>query len=228
MESESGVVLLETVLTMPFYMLMTACLFWVADLCLTHTVLVSGEHLRIWERGTRHLNGTVTPGDEVFSFLAKGTSERHEFQTGQSDFMDSSISVEQAGSWGKKTTGHATVKVRRSGWSWFTEDWIVHTLFGPTFGRSAEVETGGAEAVEMTARRSRGGDVLDGYLLSRNADTGEREVRRVTFYSGNKWHEIYGGIWEDGVMEPAAVSGDVPGTVTEYVRPEAAYLRWSE
>ena len=66
--AERGVVMMETILTLPIYLIMLAGLFWLGELCLARMAFSQGENLRLWENGLRHPFSPVAERD-LFYFL---------------------------------------------------------------------------------------------------------------------------------------------------------------
>ena len=221
--SDSGVVLLETILTLPVYLVILASLFWLGELCLTRLTLTHGERLRLWEVG----NWNVHSGrklKEVFGFLDQGTSNRSAVVTGVSDFTEdfSSHKTKSAYNWGQVIEGHAEVRVRRSEWSWGIAELAVNHLWSS----NGNQEIQGASAFSINARTNNSGEELTSLGLFRTGE-GAREGGSLYVNSRN-WNNMYLGTWEEFVIPPerAAYDGRRAQDVTAYNR-HASYVRWS-
>ena len=65
---EQGVVMMETILSLPIYFVLLAGVFWLGDFCIARLTLNHGQKVRLWESGNRHSSAIVN-GNDIFYFM---------------------------------------------------------------------------------------------------------------------------------------------------------------
>ena len=231
--NNSGVILMETLLTLPVYLVMLAGLFWLGELCATRNTLIQGERLRIWEAGTRSISGQTIPSfgsRGLFFFLPETRADaRSATVTGASDFKlyhntaggaaegvkreDSSLQ------WGWLQSGYAKINTRRSNWSWTIADFSNKSVWNVRSGDPHDVF--GANRKELIAR----GNLLDplsSAVFFRQGDGGRTGDN--SYVGSNEYQNIYGESW------PANLTMENQGSasaISTYSR-NKNYVTWSE
>ncbi|MBR7138798.1 MAG: hypothetical protein IKD44_04570 [Lentisphaeria bacterium] len=207
---EEGVVLMETVIALPLYLILLAGLFWLGEVCLAKLSFTSGENLRLWEEDSRHVSSPVQE-KTLFPFLA---SDGRISTTG-SLFVFEKSAPSQTTAWGRKITGKSTMMTRRSDWSW-------------QVNRTALAAMGVEEGMPG---RNQEISSSDRQILKRSNYSGRYRIYTAGTDSGNLWLNEYGTRWELGdgsVIEPPAME-DTPRIVRLYNggSRNANYNQWS-
>ena len=116
MKQDYGAVMMETILSLPVYIIMLAGIFWLGELAMARLALVSGENFALWQISNRHDGNTIP---DFFSFMSNMNSSQEEVITRaamqQNQFSTTDNAA--ANSWGKVIHGHSTISTRRSDWS---------------------------------------------------------------------------------------------------------------
>ena len=135
-KNDRGVILLETLLTLPVYLVMLAGLFWLGELCMARLTLTHAERLRLWEKGNWNDHSEIKEAD-IFHFLSRGTGNPPALVTGESDFSDTFAGTSAANDWGNLVSGRAKeLKTRRSEWSWGITEFMRKNLWRDLPGSS--------------------------------------------------------------------------------------------
>ena len=177
---EKGAVMLETVVVLPFYLILLAGLFWLGELCMTGLSFTSGENLRLWEEGFRHSH---TPAAErsLFPFLSGGNADA--MVSGGSSFSFRRSGEVQTGTWGSVVTGKSSMKLRRSGWSYNVTGSALAAL---------GVEAGAPAREEKIVNDN------DRQLLKRNSFNGRYGIYTAGTGNGSLWQKEYNTPWRLG------------------------------
>lgn len=210
---DRGTVMLETVLTLPVYLIMLAGLFWLGELCVARLAFTSGENLRLWEQGLRH-PFTPVPERSVFSFLPT-LSSTDQLVTGSGNFNFSRTSPPQTGGWGIGIAGTASMLTRRSDWSWAVNQGALNAL-----GSQMNVSQTNLPVRNTTSR----------LLLNRNVFVGRRLVYNAGTNNGLFWQGEYSARWTVGSATIQPPHFDTPINVSLYnggIR-NVNYNQWSE
>ena len=211
--------MMETLLSLPLYLVMLAGLFWLGELCVARLTLTHAERMRLWEQGNRN-DHTEKPETEIFGFLAYGTTNRPVLVTGESAFAPSFSADLAANSWGSMISGSATIKTRRSEWSWGIVK-SVKNLWSEAANSNVD---DGENEVPMKARVDANGNSLSSTVLFRSKYDGGRAT---SDWSGStKWNSIYLGKWEDFVVPVVPAGVENAKSLYEYNR-NSYYLSWS-
>lgn len=196
--AERGVVMMETILTLPIYLIMLAGLFWLGELCLARMAFSQGENLRLWENGLRHPFSPVAERD-LFYFLPELNSG-DEVVTGSGLFRFSRTSPAQSGGWGVGISGEASAETNRSDWS-----------FGLNNGALAVLGQAGS-----SLRRLRITDSTVKHLLNRNDYYGRNMIYTAGRDSGTLWKNEYEAVWTVGTETIRMPSGGQARAVRLY------------
>lgn len=212
-----GVVMMETLLTLPLYLILLACLFWLGEVCLAKVTLVQSANLRLWEGSTQHTIGQI-PEVLLFHFLPEIAGA--DVVTGRSGFafavrVNSSNDGTATAGWGRRRAGNGSVTLRRSAWSWSVNSFALNLL--PTVATlPANVNQG------MTSRQTPN-------LLSRNSYTNRQNIYGNGTNDGASWKTHYRMTWNlgttVGTINPA--SGGNYVRVTLYGARDGSYVGWS-
>ena len=214
--SDRGLVMMETMFALPVYFIMLALLFWLGDMCMTRLALSNSERLRLWESGNWNNSGTTNIGN-VFYFLVSGTTPDR-MATSFSDFNSTFATVTTTGlGWGRIQSGRASVNTRASLWSWGISQVMMNSFPAGTGAPAAN------SAQPVRGRINNAGTPLDSAAMFRNTSNGGRGGR--TSYSGSaKWNEIYLEKWGSVIVPPSAGSG--AKALAPYTR-NSYYVSWS-
>lgn len=114
-KQEHGVIMMETILSLPIYIIMLAGLFWLGELAMTRIALANGENFALWEESNRHTAKSIP---DFFSFMSSMNSSEAEVVTKVSEQSDNFSRADGVTPpWGKIITGYSVVSTRRSEWS---------------------------------------------------------------------------------------------------------------
>lgn len=236
--------MMETLLSLPLYLVMLGGLFWLGERCLTRLTLTHGERLRLWEKGNWN-SSYEQPAENIFHFLSPGTGSRPGTVTGYSGFnfeitqqttceaykTDDNSEEEKKYGWGSQVSGHAEITIRRSLWSWGLDHFMLNNLWSG--GKKWNID--GENAVTMYARTTSDGSSVDSLMLFRRGD-GRREgkisYQASSTNGSNEWNKIYLGEWGDFIKPEKPTDRqdrlvDPSGPVDPYTR-NSYYVRWSE
>ena len=223
--------MMETVLTLPLYIVMIASLFWLGELCLGRLALTHGERLRLWENSDRYIDQNAfvdlfNPVEGVFWFLPNQTATRNDVSTGVSLARDSfPLMQKTANGWGQIHSGNLQIDSRRSLWSWGIENFFRRNLWNFSAVNTNSIL--GSDILKIVAR----GNVenpLDSSLLSRQAylwtsnDSTHRENDN-SYKDSLGWITISQGRWDDFVRP--TVTGANSHRISSYSR---VYEAWSQ
>ena len=223
-KNDQGVIMLETLLSLPLYIVMLACLFWLGELCMTRLTLTNAERLRLWEKGNWN-DHSEKAETEIFRFLSFGTIVQPVIVTGESDFSNTFAATLSANNWGNLISGYATVNTRRSVWSWGITDFAKRNLWSGTGANASD----GTDTLLMRSRVNTDDNSLPLTMFFRAGDGGRKvdlsngAPRTSNWDNSTNWHSIYLGRWENAVV-PENV-GSASG-VRVYNR-NSFYLNWS-
>ena len=181
-----GVVMMESILTLPIYIILLACVFYLGELCLSRLSLTHGERLRLWESGLRHTDNSVAVNDIFYFSLPGNTFIGITALSPVTNFR----SEPSSNGWGEIRTGKASINTRRSLWSWEANVSAENTT---SYGSST---TPPRNTLQMSSRdRNSIGNWSNVQLLSR-ASSERRENNDDEFYEDNDWQDIYLERWD--------------------------------
>ena len=219
---DSGVVMMETILVLPIYLVILSGLFYLGEMCLIRLGLTNGERLRLWEHSSQHTISQVASRNVFWNMESINNAD---VVAGVSDIGFSQVNGSNIG-WGQIISGNSTLNVRRSDWSHDVETSIL------------SLWRKGGNSSNQTMNVVAGGTVdqpLINSLLSRQSYAG-----RSAIYSSLKQND--GNIWEQEYLPPwfmvkngttYTITPDSKGT-SYSIRPynggvrNANYVRWSE
>ena len=242
-----GVVLMETVIILPLYLIVLAGIFWLGEMCLIRQGLCTAEQLRLWESGTRH-NLSQIDQSQIFWEFPIGTGTRSTLTTGvdgltanhtEGDdpprilpgFNDTPTSTL---GWGTEKNGFVQLNTRRSEWSWGIADFARRSLWNDSLGAVSEEEEirAGRDVMTMQSRASGNGNPQSVNLyFRREVDDGNRASS--TPYSGDppQWNSIYLEKWDSFAADdlPEMKSGEkTAAELTEYGDRNSNFNDWSD
>lgn len=195
-KNERGVVMMETILMLPVYLIIFGGLFWLGDLCLARLAFTEGETLRMWEEGLRH-PFTPVPERTIFSFLpAIGPGQ---VLTGTGSFTFTRTTPPQTGGWGVGIAGNSSMLTRNSDWSWGATEGALRAL-------------GEKNTVERELKTTGAGKIL----LSRNDYSGRQSIYYDGKDNGTFWENEYGAVWTVGGAKIQLPSCGTPKSVPIY------------
>ena len=235
-QNVAGTIMMETVFTLPIYIVMLACLFWLGEICLGKLTLTHGERLRLWESGTRHISAAnfinFSGSDGIFHSFPNSTTARDAMVTGISLSEQTFSSTETANNWGQISTGHMQVSVRRSMWSWGISDSFRRNLWNDE--REYAFDIDGRNAWRMLARSRYNGTSqvpLDSSILSRRSyswsasDTYHRKEDN-SYNNSSGWARIANSNWGT-IISPDAITTTTPiNAIDSYFR-NNSFEGWS-
>lgn len=212
-----GVVMMETLLTLPLYLILLACLFWLGEVCLAKLTLVQSANLRLWEGSTQHAIAPIA-GNALFDFLPGITGA--EVVTGRTGFafavsVNSSNDGTATAGWGRRRAGNGSVTLRRSNWSWGVNSSALGLL-------STGVTLPANSNLGMVSRQTPN-------LLSRNSYIGRQNIYGIGTNDGASWKTHYRMTWNlgtVGTIDPA--DGGAYAGVTLYGARDVSYVTWSQ
>lgn len=218
-KNASGVIMMETLLSLPVYMLLLACLFWLGELCLVKLALTSGENLRLWENGIRYPI-TFVAEEDIFYFSPSISDAEVVTGRGGFNFIPADASSLD---WGTRTSGRAQINTKRSSWSWGINNFISN------FTNSGNNYIAPGAEEQLMISRGTIDNPLNGYVLSRAAYARRDGIYERGTDSGSAWKTEYLSTWNLGVagtISPVA-QGDY-ARVDRYGSRVADYVTWSE
>lgn len=178
---------METLLTLPIYIVTLVGIFWLGEVALARLALTSGERLSLWENSNRH-SRAILPIREVFYFLPQQTTRRSDLITGSSVNTNIFPRTPTARAWGQQVRGRMDVYTRRSAWSWESTDFINTQLWNqstPNAGRNREL---------MFARSDAADNPLSSTILA-VADNDAGRANNASYNSSVNWDAIYRATW---------------------------------
>ena len=213
--NDAGVIMMETILSLPIYIILLACVFYLGELCLSRLTLTHGERLRLWESGLRHSPTPVADRD-IFYFSNLGNTF---INTSSFSTVNSFSSTSSSNGWGQIRTGKASLQTQRSLWSWGANVSAENTT---SYGSST---TPARNTMLMSSRdRDNAGNWSNVQLFSRTASTGRTNLYFTDDQRDDKeWLAIYQGKWKS-----FGPSGQSATTLSLYDRINTFYLNWSK
>ena len=223
-KNDHGVIMLETLITLPVYLVMLAGLFWLGELCLARLTLTGAERLRLWERGNRN-DPTDTAERTIFKFLASGTAVPPDLVTGESGFAHTFSPSTAANNWGSRISGYATIGTRRSTWSWGIADFVGKKLW------SSVGDAPGGIKLAMKARVTAAEKSQPSMMLFRSGNDDRRgdliqsinSPWRSNWDNSVGWNAVYLGNWDNFIVP----RGGGATRIKQYNR-NSYYLAWSK
>ena len=201
-----GLIMMETLITLPIYIVMLAGLFWLGETALVRLVMVDGENFTLWQAGNRH-GGSGAP--YIFWFL---DNTKDGVMTAKADIKSNSFTPNSnAYGWGETNSGRLVGRIKRSVWSLGAGE-AVRTYFTETSGP----EPAGKEFADILGKS---GDLK---IFSRAGD-GSR-AGSSSYDGSTVWHSIALGSW-DGLINPDSSGSSY--SISAYNR-NGSYVGWSE
>ena len=205
-KEQSGVIMMETLLTLPFYIVLLAGLFWLGEVSLARLTFVEAENFTLWANGNRHDSAPLALQRFFWSFDPDGdVTIKAGIKSDNFGTPDNS-----ANGWGEINQGNLVGQTKRSNWSWGAADF--HRVLYPEISSG---ETAGKDFEESAAR---GGNVK---ILSRS--NGGARSGTGSYANSVGWNNIYLGSWQ-GIVSPA--SAGVAHAISAYTR-NSNYVNWS-
>ena len=225
-----GVIMMETLLVLPVYIVVLSGLFWLGEVSLTRLALTHGERLLLWQTGNRN-GGSEVPASEVFRFLQSSSAQNKLGVVGSYSGFEGTSAQDKtaAAGWGRILSMYATVDLTRSAWSFGSSDFIVGSFFSgirknavsqnlQVLARSKE-ENGKDTSLPSMVLFRRG----DG---KRKSDLDSSSPKKSSWSENTRWNQIYLGSWGDFIKEPQS-QGNPSSAVISYSR-DNSYVDWSE
>lgn len=224
-----GVVMMETLLTLPLYLILLACLFWLGEVCLAKLTLVQSANLRLWEGSTQHAIAPIAENN-LFDFLPGINGA--DVVTGRSGFafavrVNSSNDGATAAGWGRRRAGNGNITLRRSNWSWGVNSSALGLL-------STGVTLPANSNLGMVSRQTPN-------LLSRNSYAGRQNIYTFTWNrDGTNRGRNEAGVWQNEFLRGWNFGNDqlniTPGLSERYRnlplynggRRFASFVTWSQ
>ena len=201
-----GVIMMETLLSLPIYIVMLAGLFWLGESAMARVSLIDGERYILWTSGNRH-NSNNNVIRHIFYFLdATGDITLRASIDNSNNFPNTS----SAYNWGNITQGQLTGNTKRSQWSWGAAESIrsMHSELSLS-------ETPGQNEEDLIAK---GGNVM---IFSRRAGNARRNGD-TSYNSSVDYMTIAGSTW--GTIIQPSVGG--VSAISAYAR-NANFVNWS-
>ena len=216
-KQERGVIMMETILSLPIYIIMLAGLFWLGEIAMTSLALVNGENFALWEESNRHTTKSIP---DFFSFLSydKGSNSQDEVVTKAGKQVDDFVPSTAAYSWGKVTQGFSTVLTRRSEWSKGVDDGA--KMMNPPPGNNLNNDNGD----RLVYARNVVGEPSKVKLFSR-VSAGNRNIYYDDSIDNVTGHDIYNSVWEKNIGPQESYKWS---ELASYTRPYQDYLDWSK
>jgi len=240
-EEDEGVIMMETLLVLPVYLVVLAGIFWLGELCLARQSLTTAEQLRLWERGTRYPNLIQIDTAHIFWNFPAATSVRSAMTTGV-DGLEERLDNNTTGfgdtptdslGWGTMKNGFLRLNPRRSAWSWGIVDIIIGSLWRDSLGPFSEEDQvrSGRDVMTMLSRTDANGNPLARTMLfRREMDGGTRWEE--TPYSGDPplWNSIYLEKWDNfgSFGPPVKFGGKSAQALSAYGERNESFNNWSD
>lgn len=206
-KKQCGVIMMETLLTLPFYVVLLAGLFWLGEVSLARLTFVEAENITLWAKGNRHESDTIV-GSYMWWFL----DPRGELTIKAGIKSDNfGAPADSANNWGEINQGNLVGNTKRSNWSWGAADY--HRVLYPEISSG---ETAGKDFEESAAK---GGNVK---ILSRSSEGGRSGSS--SYVGSANWNNIYLGSW-NAIASPVS-AGDAHA-IDSYTR-NRSYEGWSK
>ena len=213
-KNEHGVIIMETILSLPIYIVMLAGLFWLGEIAMTRIALVNGENFALWEESNRHAAKSIP---DFFSFLSSEFSSNGEVVTKSGRQVNHFVPSSAAYSWGKVTQGFSNVSTTRSEWSKAAADSI--QMMNPAQGNILNNDNGKRLVYARDVVTNPSQIKLFSRVSSNN---------RNIYYDDSKdyvtGHDIYKSMWEENI---GPVKTYAWSDLNNYTRPHQDYLDWS-
>ena len=223
--NEKGVVMMETIITLPLYLILLFGLFVLGDYCLMRLKLNNAERVRHWEMGLRYTFPSISEND-LFTIFASDDSgmvgSSRGLAVANRNVTSSSLS------WGQKIVSAWRVGVAPSKWAADGSTSIINNLW--TFLNRSGDAYGSITDMSMYARsRVVGNNVtpIPTVTLSRLAANNRNNTYQVN------WFGIFSETYDSEGNAPIVLyDGDktinAAKTVNEYGDRIDAYVAWSE
>ena len=123
---DDGVVMMETVITLPLYLLLLFGLFVLGDYCMMRLKLNNNERVRHWESGLRHTGSQITASDLFMGF----GSEKSDMVGSVRDLsVGLNVSSPSSLSWSQVIASAWRINVSPSDWSANGSTSIINNLW---------------------------------------------------------------------------------------------------
>lgn len=197
----SGVIMMETILVLPIYIVLLFGVFWLGESCLARLVLTNGESLRLWENSSRHRLTQILERDIFWEFPVISDSIAVS-GTGSFNF---SRTADANTRWGQMVVGRAAGILRRSVWS-HAADSSAKYLWGISPAENND---------EPMVARGTVEDPLNAHLLSRRNYAGRSDIYSSLSRAGD------GDVWETEYISPWRLPRDDDNSKNFDVVPES-------
>ena len=223
--NEKGVVMMETIITLPLYLILLFGLFVLGDYCMIRLKLNNNERVRHWESGLRHTGSQINAND-----LFMGFGNENSEIVGSARGLSAGLNVRYPSSlsWSQVNASAWRINVSPSDWSANGSTSIINNLW--TFLNRTGDAYGSITGMSMYARsRVAGNNVtpVPTVTLSRLATN-----NRNNTYQGN-WFNIFSESYDPDGNAPVILikaGQQVTGSnvISAYGRRNRAYESWSE
>jgi hypothetical protein len=212
-KTETGSVLMETVLVIPLYLALLSGIFWIGDLALLRSKITFFDRFAAWGSGNRHGQRSSGASQDLLEMLFLRSAK-----VGKQNI----VSVNTAGnhpanSWSSIVGASTVVSIEPPVW---TDAW-----------RRSALTLAGVDGSSLRRLTFRSREV-SAPLLHRNLMRAKNDFREKstpqTLAERQEWlNRVYGSPWPDEWTErpPSSVSGSNP--CLKYER-HHAFVQWSE
>ena len=211
--------MMETLLTLPIYLILLVGLFWLGEVCLIRLTVIEGENFTLWAKGNRHESDKVV-GPYIWWFLDDDGPLEERMTTraaGKESFRNP---IFTANSWGEINSGNYTGIAQRVGWSLNVNEFVLRNLWGDVVDKpidtSGEMEVSGSQSKNV-AILTRGPE----FSASGHDLTGR--VGDSSYNNSTNWLGIAQSNW-DNFIEPRIDTSGVK-KISAHAR---LYERWSD
>ena len=225
-DNDNGVVMMETIITLPLYLILLFGLFVLGDYCLMRLKLNNAERVRHWEMGLRYTFPNIREND-LFTIFASDDSGMVGSSRGLA--VASRNVTSSSLSWGQKIVSAWRVGVAPSNWAAGGSRFIINKLWA--FSNRTDNPYGEITDKFMYARSRNVGTTtvsIPTLTISRRAIN-----NRNSTYQGN-WFGIFSESYNPDGSAPIRIVDERGNTidgisiVRGYGARNAAYVAWSE
>lgn len=220
-KTDFGVIMMETIITLPLYIILLACVFWLGETCMIRLTLTNGENVQLWERSSQHAIVQLNERDIFWNFSPVNNADIVSGAGGMAFVSTNGANV----GWGQVRSGRSSLNTRRSNWS-YDADSSANYIMNNNLS---------SHTTQPMAARGTVENPLMSFLLSRQSYTGRTGIY-TTLKSGDDdaWKNEYLASWTlnsaEGNYNIIPDSGGDYKEVDSYNGGERndSYVEWSE
>ena len=220
-KTDSGVIMMETIITLPLYIILLACVFWLGETCMIRLTLTNGENVQLWERSSQHAIALLNERHIFWNFSPVNNADIVSGAGGMTFVPTNDANV----GWGQVRSVRSSLNTRRSNWS-YDADSSANYIMNNNLS---------ANATQSMLARGTIGNPLESFLLSRQSYAGRTGIYATLGRNdGNAWKSEYLVSWPlnstAGTYNIIPISGGGYSAVTPYNggARDNNYVTWSQ